>query len=161
MPTAGKGSLSLRVSEELAPVVQRAVGAHPQIAGNLGSRFVAALHQLHRFQFELFGKRALRLLHRLVPLWRTSTSSSLPSPFSRVKTRHVIEICSILWQNHARHASERRRHDMLHKEDSSREKEFSHQSSWPVKRAHNLNGSSLVPFPRLYREKPLIIHVSF
>jgi hypothetical protein len=50
---------------------------------------------------------------------------------------------------------------MLHKEDSSREKEFYHQSSWPVKRAHNLNGSSLVPFPRLYREKPLIIHGSF
>src|SRR5579859_1533582 len=85
MPTAGKGLLSL-LREELAPVVKRTVG-DPQIAGNLGQRLAAGFHQLNRFQFELFRKRALRLLHRLVPLWRTSTSSSLHSPLSRVKTK--------------------------------------------------------------------------
>src|SRR5262245_22915620 len=84
MPAAGKSLLS-GIVEELAPMVKRAVG-NSEIAGNLGQRFVAAFHQLHRFQFELFRKCALRLVHRLVPRWRTSTFSSLLSPFSRVKT---------------------------------------------------------------------------
>ncbi len=84
MTTTGKGLLTL-LSEELTPMVKRTVG-NPQIAGNLGQRFVAGFHQLNRFQFELFRKRSLCLLHGLFLLWRMSTSSSLPSPLSRVKT---------------------------------------------------------------------------
>src|SRR5258708_2847382 len=84
MTTAGKALLTM-LSEELTPMVKRTVG-NPQIAGNLGQRFVAGFHQLNRFQFELFRKRSLGLLHGLFPSWRTSTSSSLPSPLSRVKT---------------------------------------------------------------------------
>jgi hypothetical protein len=75
MTAAGKGLLTL-LSEELTPMVKRTVG-NPQIAGNLGQRFVAGFHQLNRFQFELFRKRSLRM----------STSSSLPSTLSRVKTK--------------------------------------------------------------------------
>src|SRR5258708_38820775 len=85
MTAAGKGLLT-RLSEELTPMVKRTVG-NPQIAGNLGQRFVAGFHQLNRFQFELFRKRSLSLLHGLFPSWRMSTSSSLPSPLSRVKTK--------------------------------------------------------------------------
>src|SRR5258708_26120500 len=84
MTAAGKGLLTV-LSEELTPMVKRTVG-NPQIAGNLGQRFVAGFHQLNRFQFELFRKRSLSLLHGLFPSWRMSTSSSLPSPLSRVKT---------------------------------------------------------------------------
>src|SRR5258708_2964158 len=87
MTAAGKGLLTV-LSEELTPMVKRTVG-NPQIAGNLGQRFVAGFHQLNRFQFELFRKRSLSLLHGLFPSWRMSTSSSLPSPLSRVKTRPV------------------------------------------------------------------------
>src|SRR6266849_9614530 len=89
MTTAGKALLTV-LSEELTPMVKRTVG-NPQIAGNLGQRFVAGLHQLNRFQFELFRKRSLCLLHGLFPSWRMSTSSSLPSPLSRVKTRVGME----------------------------------------------------------------------
>src|SRR5258708_12592279 len=85
MTDAVKGLLTL-VSEELTPMVKRTVG-NPQIVGNLGQRFVAGFHQLNRFQFELFRKRSLSLLHGLFPSWRMSTSSSLPSPLSRFKTK--------------------------------------------------------------------------
>ncbi len=89
MTTAGKALLTVR-SFELTPMVKRTVG-NPQIAGNLGQRFVAGFHQLNRFQFELFRKRSLCLLHGLFPSWSMSTSSSLPSPLSRVKTIDVAE----------------------------------------------------------------------
>src|SRR5258708_12027610 len=85
MTAAGKGLLTL-LSEELTPMVKRTV-CNPQIAGNLGTRLVCGFHQLNRFQFELFRKRSLSLLHGLFPSWRMSTSSSLPSPLSRVKTK--------------------------------------------------------------------------
>ena len=88
MTAAGKGLLTM-LSEELTPMVKCTVG-NPQIAGNLGQRFVAGFHQLNRFQFELFRKRSLCLLHGLFPSWRMSTSSSLPSPLSRVKTKQVF-----------------------------------------------------------------------
>ena len=85
MPTAGKALLSMR-SFELTPRVKRPVG-NQEIAGNLGHRFVAAFQQLNRFPFERFGNRSWGLLHGLFPSWSTSTSSSFPSPLSRVKTR--------------------------------------------------------------------------
>src|SRR6266516_234584 len=93
MTTAGKGLLTV-LSEELTPMVKRTVG-NPQIAGNLGQRFVAGFHQLNRFQFELFRKRSLCLLHGHFPSWRLSTSSSLPSPLSRVKTTFFFAIFSM------------------------------------------------------------------
>jgi hypothetical protein len=92
MTAAGKGLLTL-LSEELTPMVKRTVG-NPQIAGNLGQRFGAGFHQLNRFQFELFRKRSLGLLHGLFPSRSMSTSSSLPSPLSRVKTRWRLLLAS-------------------------------------------------------------------
>jgi hypothetical protein len=90
MPTAGKALLSMR-SFELTPRVKRPVG-NQEIAGNLGHRFVAAFQQLNRFPFERFGNRSWGLLHGLFPSWSTSTSSSFPSPLSRVKTTSVKTI---------------------------------------------------------------------
>jgi hypothetical protein len=73
------------LAEAVTPPVQRTFG-NAEIAGYLCQRLVARLGQLHRFQFELLRKRSLGPVHCLFPSWRMSTSSSLPSPFPRVKT---------------------------------------------------------------------------
>jgi hypothetical protein len=69
-------------------MAERTVG-NTQIAGDLGLRLTARLHEMNCFQLEFFRIGSYGSLHDLFPFWK-ALSSSLPSLFPGSRPRVTL-----------------------------------------------------------------------